>query len=217
MGSWLGLKPPIEVFDEGISEWRNSLIGQFIGATPNFSTLQRTVEALWGRDSLLQHKPIVLRKWEPSLKSLDFDLKKMPVWMQLYNVPLELFSKKGLSYIASAIRVPLYMDTITASKARLEFVKACVEVDVGMKIPRIVPVQLKDGSVTHVRVFVPWMPPSWGEMKFSEMESESYIVRNVKKEIASLSVGCWEWYGMDYGGYSTTQASATTGTATLKH
>ncbi|KAK8651283.1 hypothetical protein V6N13_140891 [Hibiscus sabdariffa] len=190
------VKPPAEVFEEGISEWRNSLIGQFIGAAPNFSALQRTVDALWGKNSLskvsmagsnlylfsfvnatvrdwvlengpwhIQHKPLVLRKWEPSLRSLDFDLKKMPIWVQFYNVPLELFLKEGLSYIASTIGVPLYMDTITASKARLEFTKLCIEVDVGMKIPGVVLVQLKDGFVIHVRVYVPWMPPSCAHCK----------------------------------------------------
>ncbi|PPR98518.1 hypothetical protein GOBAR_AA22152 [Gossypium barbadense] len=41
----------------------------------------------------------------------------MPVWIQCYRVLLELFTQKGLSYIASA--TPLYMDSVTASQTRL--------------------------------------------------------------------------------------------------
>ncbi|KAK8651553.1 hypothetical protein V6N13_141152 [Hibiscus sabdariffa] len=120
------VESPPELFNEGISDWKDALVGQFIGTAPNFIALKRTVDALWGKSSLakhIQHKPLVLRKWEPNLKRLDFDLAKMPVWVQLYNAPLELFSRKGLSYISSALGVPLYMDLITASREHLEFAK----------------------------------------------------------------------------------------------
>ncbi|KAK8626156.1 hypothetical protein V6N13_133808 [Hibiscus sabdariffa] len=41
------------------------------------------------------------------------------IWLQLYNVPLQLYSRKGLSYISSAIRVPLYVDSATSKKQLL--------------------------------------------------------------------------------------------------
>ncbi|KAK8694142.1 hypothetical protein V6N13_071699 [Hibiscus sabdariffa] len=157
--------PPSEVFNEGISDWKYSLVGQFIGAAPNFVALKKTVESLWGKSSPtkvslagsnlyvfsfanvtarewvlengpwhIHHKPLVLRKWESNLKRLDFDLERMSIWVQLYNVPLELFSRK-VSYISSAIGVPLYMDSVTASRERFEFAKVCVEVVVGHRIP----------------------------------------------------------------------------------
>ncbi|MBA0814024.1 hypothetical protein Gohar_019874 [Gossypium harknessii] len=47
----------------------------------------------------------------------------LPVWIHLKHVPLELFTGGGLSYIASALGNPLYMDRITASKQRLPYAK----------------------------------------------------------------------------------------------
>ncbi|KAK8680494.1 hypothetical protein V6N13_109438 [Hibiscus sabdariffa] len=44
----------------------------------------------------IHHKPLILRKWEPNLPQLDSKLDRMPVWLQLYNVPLELFNKTEL-------------------------------------------------------------------------------------------------------------------------
>ncbi|KAK8556070.1 hypothetical protein V6N13_070140 [Hibiscus sabdariffa] len=174
--------PPSEIFNEGSIDWKHALVGQFISAAPNFLTLKKIVELLWGKASLskislvgsnlyvfsfanvtardwvldngpwhIQHKPLVLRKWEPNLKQLDFDLTRMSVWVQLYNVPLKLFSKKGLSYIASVLGVPLYMDSITASRERLEFAKVCVEVEAGRRIPRTTPVKMPDKSVVIVK------------------------------------------------------------------
>ncbi|XP_039038759.1 uncharacterized protein LOC120176401 [Hibiscus syriacus] len=64
------------------------------------------------------------------------------VWVHLFNTPLELFTRLGLSYIASAIRVPLSMDTIIAAKIRLEFVN----------IPKFIEVELKNGQKTSIKV-----------------------------------------------------------------
>ncbi|XP_039041813.1 uncharacterized protein LOC120180569 [Hibiscus syriacus] len=191
--------PPPEVLDAGISEWELSLVGQFLGATPNFSSLQRIVVTLWNkalqgsqvkvssagsnlfifsfnsvsaRDWVLengpwhtQNKPLILRKWEPNLKKLSFNLARIPVWVHLYNVALELFNRAGLSYIASAIGVPLSIDSITASKSRLEYAKLCVEIGVNEVIPNYIEVVLKDGHPTSILVEIPWLPPSYRKCK----------------------------------------------------
>ncbi|XP_039066643.1 uncharacterized protein LOC120212383 [Hibiscus syriacus] len=39
------------VFEEGILEWRFSLVGQFVGQAPNFTFLQKAVNLMWGKDS----------------------------------------------------------------------------------------------------------------------------------------------------------------------
>ncbi|XP_039047666.1 uncharacterized protein LOC120188249 [Hibiscus syriacus] len=106
----------------------------------------------------IQNKPLILRDWTPGMKKLSFDLSLLPIWVQLYNVPLELYSQKGLSYIANALGKPLFMDSITASRQRLEFAKICVEIEAGAIIPEFIQVLLKNGSYVNVRVLVPWFP-----------------------------------------------------------
>ncbi|KAK8684471.1 hypothetical protein V6N13_040498 [Hibiscus sabdariffa] len=108
----------------------------------------------------IQNKPLILRNWEPNLQKLDFDLASMPLWVLLYNVPLELYFQKGLSYIASALGRPLCMDSITTSKKRLEFAKVCIEVHAGVVLPKSIDIKLPDGSFVVVRVVIPWYPPS---------------------------------------------------------
>ncbi|XP_039020175.1 uncharacterized protein LOC120151933 [Hibiscus syriacus] len=156
--------PPPEILEAGISEWNLSLVGQFLGTSPSFASIQRIANksALnWVIENSPWHihnNPLILRKWEPNLKSLSFNLSKIPVWILLFNVPLELFSRAGLSYVDSAIGVPVSMDTITASKSRLEFAKVCVEIGANDTIPRYVDVVLKDGKTTSILVEVPWLP-----------------------------------------------------------
>ncbi|XP_039009969.1 uncharacterized protein LOC120138595 [Hibiscus syriacus] len=154
------VKPPKDVFEEGISEWKFAHVGQFIGSAPAFGSIQRVVSMLWGKASPIKHKPIFLRRWEPNLKELQFDLIRMPIWIHLYNVPLELFSRRGLSYIASAGGRPLHMDSVTAAREKLEYAQVCIEITDGSSIQDRIDVVLNDESVASIRVSVPWMPSS---------------------------------------------------------
>lgn len=45
------------------------------------------------------------------MEKLSF--QKFPLWIKLWNVPLELFTIDGISCIASAVGTPLYMDRAT--------------------------------------------------------------------------------------------------------
>ncbi|XVF81982.1 hypothetical protein PTKIN_Ptkin16aG0006300 [Pterospermum kingtungense] len=107
----------------------------------------------------IRNRPLIVRKWEPGIKPLEFDLSTMPVWFHLRNVPLELFTQKGLSCIASVLGTPLFMDRITANQERLEYAKVCVEIDVLKEIPSHIDVKMRNGSRVSVTVEVPWMPP----------------------------------------------------------
>lgn len=74
-------------------------------------------------------QPLIVRKWEPRMSSLDFKLDSIPVWIHLSNIPLEMFNQKGIGYLASAVGTPLFMDKFTAKKQRLAFARVRVEVD----------------------------------------------------------------------------------------
>ncbi|XP_039017080.1 uncharacterized protein LOC120147904 [Hibiscus syriacus] len=147
------VQPPLEVLEAGTTEWKNSLVGQFLGTAPNFISLQRTINKLWNQPSTGARA-----QWEPNMQRLNFDLSRLPLWIHLYNVPLELYSREGLSYIVSALGVPLTMDSITASKTRLEYAKVCIEIGAKEDIPETVEVILANGKTSKIFVEVPWFP-----------------------------------------------------------
>ena len=99
---------------------------------PNAATRDKVLkEGPWH----IQNQPLILRRWEPRLADLEFNMAKLLLWIHLHKVPLELFTQKGLSYIASGIGSLMYMDKITASQQRLSFAKICVEVEASILIP----------------------------------------------------------------------------------
>lgn len=127
----------------------------FVVQLPNPLARDRVLESeSWH----IQNKPLLIRKWTPRIKPIDINLKKVPLWIHLKDVPLELFNREGLSYIASVIGKPLYMDSVTASCKSLAYAKVCVEIETEQEIPTSVKLLMRDGSISLVMVDIPWYP-----------------------------------------------------------
>jgi hypothetical protein len=77
----------------------------------------------------MANRPLVLKSWQPNMQFLKGDLARVPVWVRLYNVPLEYLTIKGLSCVASAIGVHLHADHTTLLCKRLSFTRVCVKID----------------------------------------------------------------------------------------
>ncbi|OMO59336.1 hypothetical protein COLO4_34246 [Corchorus olitorius] len=125
----------------------------------------------------VMNRPVVIRKWEYGVTKLDLDLSKFPVSVKLSNVPLKLQTRKGLSFIASGLGIPLYMDRATALKQKLHSAKVYVEIDFKDEIPDFLEVELKDGSLAKIGVEVPWKPPRCSKCKtFGHQDCSQKVV-----------------------------------------
>ena len=52
---------------------------------------------------------------------------RVPIWTKLLEVPLELWTPRGLSVVVSVVGRPIYVDKATKEHKRLFFVCFCVE------------------------------------------------------------------------------------------
>ncbi|GLT52711.1 hypothetical protein SLA2020_260350 [Shorea laevis] len=113
------------------------------------------------------HKTLVMRKWEPNYKEFKQDPKRMPIWVKLWDVPMDLFSVESLCYIASGIGVPLALDKATEDRTRVDFAKVCVEIEVAnaQDLPEIIPVDTEDFPSVDIRVEYPWLPATCSSCK----------------------------------------------------
>ncbi|XVE68774.1 hypothetical protein DITRI_Ditri09bG0097000 [Diplodiscus trichospermus] len=104
--------------DSGAMYIRPTGTNLFIVQFPNSETRDRVLKSgPWH----IQNKPLIIRKQEPSLKTLEFNMAKLPVWVQLSNIPLEFFTQRGISYIA--------------------------KLDAKLEVPKMIDVVLRDGSI----------------------------------------------------------------------
>ncbi|KAJ9535296.1 hypothetical protein OSB04_un001608 [Centaurea solstitialis] len=77
--------------------------------------------------------PLFVKKWEVGYYLEKPDLKKLPLWVNLYGVPLEVWNIQGLSELASGIGVPLALDRATEERClkqtgRAGFARVLIEV-----------------------------------------------------------------------------------------
>ncbi|XP_028125477.1 uncharacterized protein LOC114322385 [Camellia sinensis] len=100
---------------------------------------------------------ILLRKWHSMMKLSKDQLDKIPIWVKVFNVPMEYWDDDGLSRIASAIGEPLYMDRLTAHGDRVSFAKVCVEIGVNYILPTNFLIKCEGESI-EVRVEYLWKP-----------------------------------------------------------
>ncbi|CAN1362148.1 hypothetical protein LINPERPRIM_LOCUS44929 [Linum perenne] len=125
--------PPSEVAAVGCEEWQKTLIWLgFPGQKKNFPVVNSIALRIWGKsgadevlssengfiffcyDSLnsvlerapwhMANRPLVIKRWQPNLTLSKEDLKRVPCWVKLYNVPLEFWTPMAaLSYLSSAL------------------------------------------------------------------------------------------------------------------
>ncbi|KAK8655825.1 hypothetical protein V6N13_108391 [Hibiscus sabdariffa] len=97
------------------------------------------------------------KQWENALLGMVTDLVSFDiahVWLKLWHVPLELYFKQGLGYLANAVGKPLYTDRATALKYHLDFAKICVEVDASVVFPSAIDVELGNGLCVECKKLV---------------------------------------------------------------
>ncbi|XP_031373156.1 uncharacterized protein LOC116188132 [Punica granatum] len=179
-------KPPREVIERGKNQWQNCLIGWFVGSTPDFKQVTSTVNMLWENTVRVStrgqlyifkfsdgetlnwvlesgpwhvgHIPLILQRWCTELSVGKADFRKIPVWVILRNIPMHLYDCTGISYIASVVGKPLYMDKGTAQQTHLDFAKVCVEIDFEDEIPAEIMLDCGDDFVVGISVSIPWVP-----------------------------------------------------------
>lgn len=67
---------------------------------------------------MVNNKPLLVHKWKPELILDKVEPEKVPLWVKLFNVPIEAWSVKGVSAIASRLGGPIIMDAMTAKTCK---------------------------------------------------------------------------------------------------
>ncbi|GAV93056.1 DUF4283 domain-containing protein [Cephalotus follicularis] len=101
---------------------------------------------------------LALRRWEEGMSLSKDSFSSIPVWVKLANVPPELWTRPGLSYVASALGVPLCMDAATSAGNRLNFARVCVEMKASSSFPNSFKVRRRSGILAEVMVQYVWKP-----------------------------------------------------------
>ncbi|GKC38522.1 zinc knuckle CX2CX4HX4C containing protein [Tanacetum coccineum] len=83
---------------------------------------------------MIRNTPIIFKKWSMSTSLLKEELTRIPIWVKLHDVPLQVFEEDGISLIATFIRKPIMLDSYTSSMCkdswgRSSFTRCLIEVN----------------------------------------------------------------------------------------
>ncbi|GAV77035.1 DUF4283 domain-containing protein [Cephalotus follicularis] len=109
----------------------------------------------------------------PKMETNNLCLRKIPVWVKLFNIPLEYWTECGLSSIASAIGKPLHADSDTESLRRISFARVCVEIDVDSLLTSSFGLKIAD-TVIDIFVQYAWNPLRCDHCKFFGHGTSNY-------------------------------------------
>lgn len=91
---------------------------------------------------------LILKKWHRMMKLTKEEQGTIPVWVKFYNIPMEFWDSEGLSRIASAIGVPLFIDNLTSFGNRISFARVFVEIKASSLLPNDFQIKYKGETVT---------------------------------------------------------------------
>ncbi|GKA35888.1 ATPase, F1/V1/A1 complex, alpha/beta subunit [Tanacetum coccineum] len=124
---------------------------------------------------MVNNKPLFVQKWRVGMCLDRAEPSKLLVWVKLFKVPMEVWSVKGISALASSLDKPITMDDMTTKmclrgEGIIGYARVLIELDAGKVIKDKINVVYK-GSAFHgsftkiIEVEYAWMPSCCNQCK----------------------------------------------------
>ncbi|GJV89582.1 zinc knuckle CX2CX4HX4C containing protein [Tanacetum coccineum] len=124
---------------------------------------------LEGGPWLIRKSPIILKKWSMDTRLLKEELTRIPIWVKLHDVPIQVFEEDGISLIATFIGKPVMLDSYTAPcvmihGGRSSFARCLIKVNSEADLVDVVTIGIPslsedDFTKETIRVEYEWRPP----------------------------------------------------------
>lgn len=107
---------------------------------------------------------LVLKNWQRMMSPTKVHPSKIPVWIRIHGLPLELWNQECFSRIASVIGRPIHVDRATAEKSKITHARICVEIDAHNDLPHEIAITV-GGETVVVGVQYQVCPPTCSSCK----------------------------------------------------
>nr|GEZ94098.1 hypothetical protein [Tanacetum cinerariifolium] len=152
---------------------------------------------------MVQNVPLVLNVWEPGIWLDKIEPSLIPIWVCVYNIPMELCNGNEIGKIISGVGKPLLMDNMTKERClkkagKLDFARVLVEVSAEYDLPCSLeisypPIGNRLAKVGVLDVKYQWKPPlsthcrtfghSTLSCKVRPRTKEEIAVKNIKEAL----------------------------------
>ncbi|PWA67234.1 hypothetical protein CTI12_AA318980 [Artemisia annua] len=118
---------------------------------------------------MVQNVPLVLNIWEPGIWLEKTEPTAIPIWVCVYNIPMELCNGNGIGKIMSGVGKPMVMDRMTKERClkkagKLDFARVLVEVSASEDLPNVLEIEYppmgnRPAKIGKLDVKYQWKPP----------------------------------------------------------
>ncbi|GJQ92637.1 zinc knuckle CX2CX4HX4C containing protein [Tanacetum coccineum] len=144
--------------------------------------------------------PLILNMWNPNSDLKKEDIKKVPVWVKLFNVPVVAYSKVGLTLITAKLGRLLMLDAHTSnmclnSWGMNSYARALVEISADNEFVEslvvAVPIaKTKGHRLVSIDIEFEYKPPRCSACKiFDHVDKECHKKEKVEMGKSSMDVG----------------------------
>ncbi|KAL0687617.1 hypothetical protein Bca4012_087294 [Brassica carinata] len=136
--------------------------------------------------------PVVMTQWKPFVEEEKTE-ESIPLWVHLRNVPLNMFSWKGLSFVTSPVGVPVRLHPDTAQCKDLEVAKVFVNVDLTKELPKTMNFSFQ-GKDTLIEFTYSRLPAKctacgkWGHLSLACLRKPVVMSEQVREEQSSDNI-----------------------------
>lgn len=136
--------------------------------------------------------PVIMAKWSPLTEDIEQETHSIPLWVHLKNVPMDMFTWKGLSFVTSPVGIPTRLHPDTEQCLNLKVAKVFVKADLSKELPKSMNFTFQ-GKKTLVEYTYPWLPPKcsqcnkWGHLarvcrRRNDEDKEKEELKEIDKE-----------------------------------
>lgn len=122
---------------------------------PDAATRKFVIQrGIWHIDDYL----MFVSAWTPAKTIALFEVKTIPVWLSLKNIPNQLYSIEGIKWIASGIGEPMLTYKQWFDPTLIGEAKILVEIKLDKPFPQRMAIEDESGVVSMVDVLYTWLP-----------------------------------------------------------
>ncbi|GJZ78963.1 putative RNA-directed DNA polymerase [Tanacetum coccineum] len=160
------------VLEEGSKAWVRNFVGYFVGLKMSHKEILGHLRRMWRAYNLdeviMNDSGLYFLKFkveEAGMCMSKPEPTRVPLWVKIFDIPLEAWNSDGSSRIASMIGNPIIMDRITTSMCenaygRASFARVLIEVDANDRLVDSIEACYNNlGRSMMLRVEYPWKPP----------------------------------------------------------
>nr|GEY39276.1 hypothetical protein CTI12_AA318980 [Tanacetum cinerariifolium] len=168
------------------------LYGYFVGTSMDYRVVRSNLMKMWrvydieeitktnagifyfkfkseeGMKKVLESGPWMIQN-EPGIWLTKTEPSSIPIWVCMYNIPLELCNGNGIGKIMSDVGKPLLMDKMTRERclkkaSKIDFARVLVEVSAEDDLPNVIEIEYpplgnRPSRIGMLEVKYKWRPP----------------------------------------------------------